>query len=387
MNSWIFSSSELARLRKEAATNAKSPLTPEEETTLVRYFSRKIYERLPRFPGKVIPAAVLYLQRFYLYVSPATVSPRDLLLPVVFLSNKLNNNHNIHIDFDKIIKAWCITDPPSVLYDLENMILDTLRFNVDAVTPHEKFVSLVQDMFPEVARAFKTVLDVGYTNILLDTATTTDAALMYTPGEVAIAVLELVLKRRASELNTKAAASSSAAPSDKEINNDILDCNSQDVVEQFNRILPIKIKKFSDGNRENLNKIQSIILGGLPEIPRSKAGEMELKLKCFKDGVPYPPPSHRGPSNQEMPTKCQSFQSISASTSPAPFVPSRAQSTIVFNCESGKSSASPTTSLSPESSSVNKGVHDQKRTHDNEENNDSIPTKSIKIIDNNNDSN
>lgn len=368
MNNWIFSSDELSRLRKEASTNAKSPLTPEEELTLVRYFSHKIYERLPRFPGKVIPAAVLYLQRFYLYVSPATVSPRDLMLPVVFLSSKLNDNHNIHINFDKITKAWDISDPPSVLYDLENTILDTLRFNVDVVTPHEKFVFLVQDMFPEIAPAFKTVLNADYANELLDTATTTDAALMFTPGEVAIAVLELVLKRRVSDLNVMSMSTTthtlplpSSLNNKNNNNNDkILDFNSKNVVEQFNKLLPNKIKKFSNESRGNLVKIQSIILSENNVIPRSVAGEIEYKLRCFKEGIPYihSHPNSTCPNqkcvNQESSssssttTRSPSFQNISLEVSPGPFVPSRAHSVVSFSNDSRKSSTSPTTSLSPE---------------------------------------
>ena len=378
MNSWIFSPNELARLRREASTNAKSPLTAEEEVTLVHYFSRKIYERLPRFPGKVIPAAVLYLQRFYIHVSPATVSPRDLLLPVIFLSDKLNNNHNIHIDFDKIIKAWGITDPPSVLYDHENTILDTLRFNLDVITPHEKFVALVQDKFPEFTDALKETTNVRYTNRLLDTATTTDAVLMFTPGEIAIAVLELSLenmKPMIAERGITKAGSASATEPDEGGKEDPKSIHpSEDIVEQFHRLLPIRIKKFSSENRENINRIKVMILEGLNEIPRPRAGEIEFKLKCFKDGVPYPPPhgyhhhrqpfppSQHPPSSSPPPPsflsqeqkeellRSTSLRSISLSTSPAPFVPSRTQSTVSFNTDSGKSSASPTQSLSPEPS-------------------------------------
>ena len=315
MGSWVFSSEELARLRSKVVTEAGSPLTPDEEARMAHCFARKIYERLPRFPGKVIPAAALYLQRFYLRVSAATVSPRDLMLAVLFLSNKLNNTHHVPIDFNRIIQAWGVTAPPSALYDLENTLLDALRFDVDATTPHEKFVALVQDVFPELTAAFKTAaLDRDYTNTLLDRATATDAVLMFTPGEVAIAVLELVLKQRAERLKDKF---SQSPPQRTSAPGGTLDCNSPDIVEQFNRALPTRIKKFSEESRAKSERIQAMVLEGLADIPRPWVAEMEHKLRCFKDGVPYTPLS------------AQHAQHTKPSVSPVSFVPSRPQSASV----------------------------------------------------------
>ncbi|KAL9067989.1 MAG: hypothetical protein Q9161_006512 [Pseudevernia consocians] len=109
-------------------------LTVEEEQKLVGFYCVKAmqFADFCEFPTNVKATAVQYLKRFYLYNSPMTYHPKEMMPAALFLSTKTENHYtSLKIFASKLPK----TTPESVVAP-EFLLTQGLRFTFDVRHPH-----------------------------------------------------------------------------------------------------------------------------------------------------------------------------------------------------------------------------------------------------------
>ncbi|KAI9714924.1 MAG: hypothetical protein M1820_000213 [Bogoriella megaspora] len=124
-----------------AKTNGKTDrdtecLTVEEEAKLVQYYCSACLQMADSFdflvPINVKATAVQYIKRFYLYNSPMTYHPKQIMPSALFLATKTENHY---ISVSKYVKGIRKATPEDILAP-EFIITQALRFTFDVRHPH-----------------------------------------------------------------------------------------------------------------------------------------------------------------------------------------------------------------------------------------------------------
>lgn len=203
----------VARLSSSAADGdgAKPPpqLPPLDDLELLyTYYEHKLQEVCraenetdsSRFTNHVLLAAHSFFKRFYLHVSPMEEDPKSLMLVALFLAGKVEQEKIQLADFEKHTQL-----KPEELLRLERRLLDVLRFQLVVSSPFRCLIGLLQDLHSSLAgkadaagkaaetaaAELKAPLEAlrGRAVDFLYAAMTTDAPLVYSPQQLALAAL------------------------------------------------------------------------------------------------------------------------------------------------------------------------------------------------------
>ncbi|ETW87303.1 hypothetical protein HETIRDRAFT_239926, partial [Heterobasidion irregulare TC 32-1] len=219
-NNWRFSPTQLRSIRSSlnaAAVTAirntfetNSPgsssdiqfLTAEEEHLLVRLYITKISQLCGHFhfPEEVEATAVSYLKRFYLKNTVMDWHPKNVMcvncslpqatwLTALFLATK-TTNHPISLE------AYTSNIPrtvPSDVLDLEFLIAQSLAFEFAVWHTHRALWGLWLDVQDLPDSPSRDILQEAYDTALrhVRTSRITDAELIYTPSQIALACLSI----------------------------------------------------------------------------------------------------------------------------------------------------------------------------------------------------
>ncbi|KAL3885288.1 hypothetical protein ACJMK2_025371 [Sinanodonta woodiana] len=204
---WTFrGETELAELRKEAnqrfrqehgsdmmvEKQAKYFLTAAEEKLLIRHFEfilREFCVRfLPPMPKYVLGTALSYFKRFYVHNSVMDYHPRDIMLTSVYLASKVEEFNvnisqfvgNLKGDREKFA---------SIILGFELLLMDKLHYHL---TVHNPFRPL-EGFLIDLKTKFKGVDDVEKlrkgAEEFLDKSLSTDACLLFSPSQLALAAV------------------------------------------------------------------------------------------------------------------------------------------------------------------------------------------------------
>jgi len=141
-----------------------------------------------RFPEEVEATAVTYLKRFYLKNTVMDWHPKNVMLTALFLATKTTNNP---ITLEAYTSRIPKTAPSDVL-DLEFLVAQSLGFEFAVWHAHRALWGMWLDL-QSIADASTDkspeILDVATNHVRV--ARLTDAELIYTPSQIALACLSL----------------------------------------------------------------------------------------------------------------------------------------------------------------------------------------------------
>ncbi|KAG7099357.1 hypothetical protein E1B28_001213 [Marasmius oreades] len=208
---WRYSHSRLAQIRStlnEAAVSvirttfeAYEPgssanvtfLTADEESLLVTFYATMITQICGRFrfPEEVEATAVSYLKRFYLKNTVMDWHPKNVMLTAVFLATKTTNNPiSLEVYTSHIPKASA-----SDVLDLEFLIAQSLGFEFAVWHAHRALWGIWLDLqsLPDTTSNSEATRSPVYTSAVshVRSSRLTDAELVYTPSQVALAALSM----------------------------------------------------------------------------------------------------------------------------------------------------------------------------------------------------
>jgi len=204
---WRFSRSKLTALRTALSTAAvaavrdaierENPgssdeityLTPQDEHTLMMFYTARVGGICGAlaFPEEVEATAISYVKRFYLKNTAMDWHPKDVMLTALFLATKTTNNP---IPLDEYARR-CRTTPAEVL-NIEFLLAQSLRFEFAVWHAHRALWGILLDMqtLPDVSHD---AIKLAYNEALAHVCASrlTDAELIYTPSQIALASLYL----------------------------------------------------------------------------------------------------------------------------------------------------------------------------------------------------
>ncbi|XP_061428450.1 cyclin-H [Lethenteron reissneri] len=208
---WTFGKEEeIAALRREAnerfktklRKNAKGPvndsllLTPSEELALCRHYERCLQDLCTKFkppmPRSTQAIACCYFKRFYLNNSVMEYHPRNILLTAAFLACKADEFNVSSMQFVGNLQQEAESGREQALQLVlahELLLTQELRFHLTIHTPYrplEGFLIHIKTNFAEVAQA--EALRKGAEEFL-QRALSTDACLLASPAQIALAAL------------------------------------------------------------------------------------------------------------------------------------------------------------------------------------------------------
>ncbi|KAI0079575.1 cyclin-like protein [Panus rudis PR-1116 ss-1] len=205
---WRFSPEQLSETRAKLnaaavkgirdAFEADSPgsssnvsfLSADEENLLVKLYAGKVSQLCGhfRFPEEVEATAVTYLKRFYLKNTVMDWHPKNVMLTALFLATK-TTNHPISLE------AYTSQIPrtaPSDVLDLEFLVAQSLNFDFAVWHAHRALWGLWLDIqtlpdidMSELRRSYEEASKHVRASRL------TDAELIYTPAQIALACISL----------------------------------------------------------------------------------------------------------------------------------------------------------------------------------------------------
>ncbi|KAJ6604453.1 cyclin-like protein [Mycena vulgaris] len=196
------------------SSSAVSFLTPDEELLLVHLYVSKIPQLCGffRFPEEVEATAVSYLKRFYLkntvmdwhpknvmYVLSAAIDAHINSLTALFLATKTTNNP---ISLEAYTNNIPKTNPSDVL-DLEFLVAQSLGFEFAVWHAHRALWGIwldlqnVPDAPPNRAASQSDVYDTALRHVRISRLS--DAELIYTPSQIALASLSMASPDLATE--------------------------------------------------------------------------------------------------------------------------------------------------------------------------------------------
>ena len=180
------------------------PVSLEEEKQLCLYYERMISKicSLFHFPHKILAISLIYFKRFYLAYSILDFEPRNVMLTCIYLACKVENAYISAEELAKGVQQDAKIVEKSVL-GCEMGLLQGLDFDLVVHTPYAPFdgfcfdlESYVQeDLMWDSEKAESFMQDIknkGYEPIVA--LLYSDAPLIYTPGLLAFAALEVALK-------------------------------------------------------------------------------------------------------------------------------------------------------------------------------------------------
>ncbi|KAJ7492818.1 cyclin-like protein [Mycena latifolia] len=183
------------------SSSAVSFLTPDEELLLVRLYVSKIAQLCGffRFPEEVEATAVTYLKRFYLKNTVMDWHPKNVMLTALFLATKTTNNP---ISLEAYTNNIPKTNPSDVL-DLEFLVAQSLGFEFAVWHAHRALWGIWLDLQnvpnapPNRATSQSEVYDTALRHVRVSRLS--DAELIYTPSQIALASLSMASQALASE--------------------------------------------------------------------------------------------------------------------------------------------------------------------------------------------
>ncbi|KAJ7293381.1 cyclin-like protein [Mycena rebaudengoi] len=183
------------------SSSAVSFLTPDEELLLVRLYASKIPQLCGffRFPDEVEATAISYLKRFYLKNTVMDWHPKNVMLTALFLATKTTNNP---ISLEAYTNNIPKTNPSNVL-DLEFLVAQSLGFEFAVWHAHRALWGIWLDLQnapdapPGRAASHSDVYDSALRHVR--TSRLSDAELIYTPSQIALASLAMASPDLASE--------------------------------------------------------------------------------------------------------------------------------------------------------------------------------------------
>ncbi|KAF8213273.1 cyclin-like protein [Mycena galopus ATCC 62051] len=216
---WRYSSQSLAKVRSSlnaaavavirntfevdepGSSSAVSFLAPDEELLLVRLYVSKIPQLCGffRFPEEVEATAVSYLKRFYLKNTVMDWHPKNVMLTALFLATKTTNNP---ISLEAYTNNIPKTSPSDVL-DLEFLVAQSLGFEFAVWHAHRALWGIWLDLQtvpnapPDRATSQSEVYDTALRYVRVSRLS--DAELIYTPSQIALASLSMASAQLATE--------------------------------------------------------------------------------------------------------------------------------------------------------------------------------------------
>jgi len=184
---WLFTESGLARQRDAVCRAAGSPLSAAEEVLLVHACAEKALSvcHAQGLPPRVGDTAALFLQRLYTRTSLARRDPLVSLCACILLAAKVEEHWapafaerlcaHLHVDAGRVLA-------------FEAALLAELRFDIRVFLPRRALEGLLTSE-PRLAGL------ADEARWLLQPAAVSDALLLFTPAQVALAVLRLAAAR------------------------------------------------------------------------------------------------------------------------------------------------------------------------------------------------
>ncbi|KAM0880505.1 hypothetical protein ACQ4PT_033536 [Festuca glaucescens] len=150
-------------------SSSVKPLSCEEEQMMRRFYEQKIQEvcKAFKFPHKIQATAIIYFKRFYLQWSVMEHHPKHIMLTCVYSSCKVEENH---VSAEELGKG--INQDHQIILNNEMIVLKVSHFHIEFLT----FPSKQNDLYQTA-------------NSHVDRMMLTDAPLLYTPGQLALAAL------------------------------------------------------------------------------------------------------------------------------------------------------------------------------------------------------
>ncbi|KAG2546042.1 cyclin-H1-1-like isoform X1 [Panicum virgatum] len=173
----------------EGSSDVK-PLSYEEEQLARVFYEQKIQEVCAafKFPHKIQATAIIYFKRFYLQWSVMEHHPKHIMLTCVYTSCKVEENH---VSAEELGKG--IQQDHQIILDNEMILLKTLDFDLIVYAPYrsiEGFVDDLEGFCRQDNSALQRLKELHQTAIsYADKMMLTDAPLLYTPGQLALAAL------------------------------------------------------------------------------------------------------------------------------------------------------------------------------------------------------
>ncbi|KAF8203696.1 cyclin-like protein [Pholiota molesta] len=167
-------------------------LTPDDEVLLVKLYITKISQLCGffRFPEEVEATAVTYLKRFYLQNTVMDWHPKNVMLTALFLAAKTTNNPISLENYTSHIPKTAASD----VLDLEFLVAQSLGFEFAVWHAHRALWGIWLDIqnLPNVTQELTSeVYDTALNNVRASRLT--DAELIYTPSQIALAAISLVV--------------------------------------------------------------------------------------------------------------------------------------------------------------------------------------------------
>ncbi|KAL5683751.1 hypothetical protein ACJX0J_010136, partial [Zea mays] len=166
------------------------PLSYEEEQLTRVFYEQKIQEVCAafKFPHKIQATAIIYFKRFYLQWSVMEHQPKHIMLTCVYASCKVEENH---VSAEELGKG--IQQDHQIILNNEMILLKTLDFDLIVYAPYRSIEGFIDDL-EDFCRAgngpFQRLKELRQAAIShVDKMMLTDAPLLYTPGQLALAAL------------------------------------------------------------------------------------------------------------------------------------------------------------------------------------------------------
>nr|CDI66493.1 Cyclin-H1-1 [Saccharum hybrid cultivar R570]CDI66498.1 Cyclin-H1-1 [Saccharum hybrid cultivar R570]CDI66571.1 Cyclin-H1-1 [Saccharum hybrid cultivar R570] len=166
------------------------PLSYEEEQLTRVFYEQKIQEVCAafKFPHKIQATAIIYFKRFYLQWSVMEHHPKHIMLTCVYASCKVEENH---VSAEELGKG--IQQDHQIILNNEMILLKTLDFDLIVYAPYRSIEGFIDDL-EDFCRAgngpFQRLKELRQAAISrVDKMMLTDAPLLYTPGQLALAAL------------------------------------------------------------------------------------------------------------------------------------------------------------------------------------------------------
>ncbi|KAJ7071221.1 cyclin-like protein [Mycena amicta] len=183
------------------SSSSVSFLNPDEELLLVRLYASKISQLCGffRFPEEVEATAVSYLKRFYLKNTVMDWHPKNVMLTALFLATKTTNNP---ISLEAYTNNIPKTTASDVL-DLEFLVAQSLGFEFAVWHAHRALWGIWLDLqsLPDAPPDRAILQSDKYEAALkhVRNSRLSDAELIHTPSQIALAALSIAAPQLASE--------------------------------------------------------------------------------------------------------------------------------------------------------------------------------------------
>ncbi|XP_058760584.1 cyclin-H1-1-like [Vicia villosa] len=166
------------------------PLSNEEERCMKVFYEIKLQEVCNNFhfPHKIQATALIFFKRFYLQWSVMEHQPKNIMLTCIYAACKIEENH---VSAEELGKG--ISQDHQMILNNEMIVYQSLDFDLIVYAPYrsvegftdymEEFCNAGEDELPK----FKALQDTAGREV--DKMMLTDAPLLFTPGQLALAAL------------------------------------------------------------------------------------------------------------------------------------------------------------------------------------------------------